>query len=46
MDWERVDLRVPTPELEETWIETRRSEEIRFKINTTMPYTEEYKGTF
>ncbi len=42
MDWERVDLRVPTPELEETWIETRRSEEICFKINTTMPYTEEY----
>ena len=40
--WERVDLRVPTPELEETWIETRRSEEICFKINTTMPYTEEY----
>ncbi len=23
MDWERVDLRNPTPELRETWDETR-----------------------
>ena len=42
MEWERVDLRVPTPELEATWAETKRSEEICFKINTTMPYTDEY----
>lgn len=42
MDWERVDLRNPTPELRETWDETRRSEELCFRINTTMPYTEEY----
>ena len=42
MEWERVDLRVPTPELKETWEETKRSEQLCFKINTTMPYTEEY----
>lgn len=42
MEWERVDLRNITPELEATWEETRRSEEICFKINSTMPYTEEY----
>ena len=42
MEWERVDLRVPTSELEATWAETRRSEELCFRINTTMPYTEEY----
>lgn len=42
MEWERVDLRVKTPELEETWAESRRSEEICFRINTTMPYTGEY----
>lgn len=42
MEWERVDLRKITPELEATWEETKRSEEICFKINSTMPYTEEY----
>lgn len=42
MEWERVDLRVPTPKLKETWEETKRSEQLCFKINTTMPYTEEY----
>lgn len=42
MEWERVDLRVVTPELQATWDETKRSEQICFKINTTMPYTEEY----
>lgn len=42
MEWQKVDLRFPTPELEKTWKETRRSEEICFKINITMPYTEEY----
>jgi len=94
MEWERVDLRVSTPELKdvlsesplhpllrlffrqlytnlinvrlinlcisdkkpfckirhketprvhkETWEETKRSEQLCFKINTTMPYTEEY----
>ena len=42
MEWECVDLRVPTSELEATWAETRRSEELCFRINTTMPYTEEY----
>ena len=26
----------------ETWEETKRSEQLCFKINTTMPYTEEY----
>ena len=42
MDWERVDLRNPTPELQKTWAETKRSEQLCFRINTTMPYTEEY----
>lgn len=44
MDWERVDLRNPTPELQETWAETKRSEQLCFRINTTMPYTEEYNA--
>ena len=44
VEWERVDLRVPTPELQATWAETRRSEELCFRINTTMPYTEEYQA--
>lgn len=26
MEWERVDLRVRTPELEKTWAESKRSE--------------------
>lgn len=42
MEWERVDLRVPTPELEQTWAETKRSEQLCFQINQTMPYTSEY----
>ena len=44
MEWERVDLRVMTPELEATWEESKRSEQICFQINTTMPGTEEYNA--
>lgn len=44
MDWERVDLRVVTDELKQTWEEAKRSEQICFKINTTMPYTDEYNS--
>jgi acetyltransferase-like isoleucine patch superfamily enzyme len=44
MEWERVDLRHPTPELEATWAETRRSEKLCWKINTTEPYTDEYNA--
>ena len=44
MEWERIDLRQITPELEETWAETRRSEQLCFQINTTMPYTPEYNA--
>lgn len=44
MEWERVDLRVVTPELSATWEETKRSEQICYKINTTMPYTDEYNA--
>lgn len=42
MEWERVDLRVATPELKKTWEEAKRSSQICFRINTTMPGTEEY----
>ena len=44
MEWERVDLRVMTPELEETWEESKRSEQLCFRINATMPETEEYNA--
>ena len=44
MEWERVDLRVMTPELEATWEESKRSEQLCFRINTTMPETEEYNA--
>ena len=44
MEWERIDLRNITPELKETWEETKRSEQICFKINSTMPYTDEYNA--
>lgn len=44
MEWEKVDLKNITPELEETWAETKRSEQICFKINSTMPYTDEYNA--
>lgn len=44
MEWEKVDLRKITPELEQTWEETKRSEQICFKINSTMPYTDEYNA--
>lgn len=43
-DYKRVDLRHPTPELIATWEETKRSEQICYKINTTMPYTDEYNA--
>lgn len=44
MEWEKVDLRNITPELQKTWEETKRSEQICFKINSTMPYTDEYNA--
>ena len=41
-EWNKVDMRVRTSEMEKTWAETKRSERICYQINATMPHTREY----
>lgn len=42
MEWVRVDTREVSEESKKNRQESIRSEQLCFKINTTMPYTDEY----